>query len=268
MASLVAASCGALVAKHGNRGASSPVGSADFFRALGVPVDVEPAVSETLLKDTGFCFLFAPTYHGAMRHAARARGELGVHSAMNLVGPLSNPADASYQLIGVYDGELCGAVAEAAHLLGVRKVMAVHGEDGLDEISISGPTRVVEVDETGARRDYVLTPEEFGISRRPVEQLRGGTAVENAKTAMSLLGGAGPSAIREAVLLNAGASLYICGVARNIGEGYLLAREALATGRVAAKLEQIRGLGTPRHSGGGGTPRHSGGGGRAPARAA
>ena len=130
--------------------------------------------------------------------------------------------------------------------------MTVHGEDGLDEISIAGPTRVVEVDETGARRDYVLTPEEFGISRRPVEQLRGGTAAENAATAMSLLG-------REGVLLNAGASLYICGVARNIGEGYLLAREALATGRVAAKLEQIRGLGTPRHSGGGG---------KAPARAA
>ncbi|MGA2480738.1 MAG: bifunctional anthranilate synthase component II/anthranilate phosphoribosyltransferase [Spirochaetia bacterium] len=243
LAAVVAASCGALVAKHGNRGASSPVGSADFFRALGVPVDVEPAASETLLKDTGFCFLFAPTYHGAMRHAGRARSELGIRTAMNLVGPLSNPADASYQLIGVYDGELCGAVAEAAHLLGVRKVMAVHGEDGLDEISISGRTRVVEVDETGERRDYFLTPEEFGISRRPVELLRGGTAAENAATALSILGGGGPAAIRESVLLNAGAGLYICGVARNIGEGYLMARDALASGRVAAKLEQIRGGG-------------------------
>ena len=227
LAAVVAASCGALVAKHGNKGASSPVGSADFFRALGVSVDSEPAASEALLRDTGFCFLFAPTYHGAMRHAARARSELGIRSAMNLVGPLSNPADASYQLIGVYDAELCGPVAEAAHLLGVRKVMAVHGEDGLDEISISGRTLVVEVDETGERRDYFLTPEEFGISRRPVEQLRGGTAAENAATAMAILGGGGPSAIREAVLLNAGAGLYVCGVARNIGEGYLQAQEAL-----------------------------------------
>jgi anthranilate synthase/phosphoribosyltransferase len=250
LAAVVAASCGALVAKHGNKGASSPVGSADFFRALGVSVDSEPAVSESLLRDTGFCFLFAPTYHGAMRHAARARSELGVRSAMNLVGPLSNPADASYQLIGVYDADLCGPVAEAAHLLGVRKVMAVHGEDGLDEISISGRTLVVEVDETGERRDYFLTPEEFGISRRPVEQLRGGTAAENAATAMAILDGGGPSAIREAVLLNAGAGLYVCGVARNIGEGYLMAQEALASGKAAAKLEQIRGLGNPGSSGG------------------
>jgi anthranilate synthase/phosphoribosyltransferase len=241
MAAVVAASCGALVAKHGNRGASSPVGSADFFRALGVPVDIEPAAGEALLKDTGFCFLFAPTYHGAMRHAARARGELGIRTAMNLVGPLSNPADASYQLIGVYDRELCGPVAEAAHLLGVRRVMAVHGDDGLDEISISGPTFVVEVDETGARRDYTLSPEEFGISRRPVAELRGGTAAENAATALAVLGGGGPAAVREAVLLNAGAALYVCGIARNIGEGYLAAREALASGRTAEKLEQIRG---------------------------
>jgi anthranilate synthase/phosphoribosyltransferase len=250
LAAVVAASCGALVAKHGNRGASSPVGSADFFRALGVAVDTEPAISEALLQETGFCFLFAPTYHGAMRHAARARSELGIRTAMNLVGPLSNPADASYQLIGVYDAELCGPVAEAAHLLGVRKVMTVHGDDGLDEISISGRTLVVEVDETGARRDYFLTPEEFGIARRPVGELRGGTAAANAATALEVLGGAGPAAIRESVLLNAGASLYICGIGRNIGDGYLMAQEALHSGRAAEKLEQIRGRGNPRHTGG------------------
>jgi anthranilate synthase/phosphoribosyltransferase len=162
---------------------------------------------------------------------------------MNLVGPLSNPADASYQLIGVYDPELCGPVAEAAHLLGVRRVMVVHGEDGLDEISVCARTRVVEVDESGNRRDYFLSPEEFGISRRSVEQLRGGTAAENAITAGAVLSGAGPVAIREAVLLNAGASLYICGLARNIGEGYARAQEAVQSGRAAEKLEQIRARG-------------------------
>jgi anthranilate synthase/phosphoribosyltransferase len=240
LAAIVAASCGALVAKHGNRGVSSPSGSADFFRALGVPVDVAAAASEHLLAETGFCFLFAPTYHGAMRHAARARGELGIRSAMNLVGPLSNPADASYQLIGVYDPALCGPVAEAAHLLGVRRVMAVHGDDGLDEISVCAPTRVVEVDETGKRRDYSLTPEEFGISRFPIQQLKGGSAADNALIAEAVLRGTGTAAITEAVLLNAGASLYICGRARNIGDGYLCAREALRQGDALAKLEQIR----------------------------
>jgi anthranilate synthase/phosphoribosyltransferase len=241
LAAIVAASCGAFVAKHGNRAASSLCGSADFYRELGVPVDVPPATSEKLLRDTGFCFLFAPAYHGAMRHAAKARTELGIKSAMNLIGPLSNPADASYQLIGVFDSAFCGPVAEAAHLLGVKRVMAVHGEDGLDEISVSAPTLVVEVDETGARHDYALSPEEFGISRFPVAALKGGTAAQNAATALAILDGGGPHAVREAVLLNAGASLYICGITRNIGEGYLRARQALESGEARSTLARIRG---------------------------
>ncbi|HUI69888.1 MAG TPA: bifunctional anthranilate synthase component II/anthranilate phosphoribosyltransferase [Spirochaetia bacterium] len=241
LAAVVAASCGAFVAKHGNRAASSPCGSADFYRELGVPVDVPAATSEKLLRDTGFCFLFAPTYHGAMRHAAKARAELGVKSVMNLIGPLSNPADASYQLIGVFDAGFCGPIAEAAHLLGVRRVMVVHGEDGLDEVSVSARTLVVEVDETGARRDYTLTPEEFGIPRFPVEALKGGTAAQNVATALAVLEGAGPDAIREAVLLNAGAGLYICGISRNIGDGYLRARQALESGDARAALARIRG---------------------------
>jgi anthranilate synthase/phosphoribosyltransferase len=240
LAAVVAASCGALVAKHGNRGASSPVGSADFFRELGVAVDAPPSASETMLREEGFCFLFAPVYHGAMRHAARARNELGIRSVMNLVGPLSNPADASYQLVGVFDEQFCGPVAEAAHLLGVRRVMAVHGENGLDEISVCGRTMIVEVDETGRRSDYTLTPEEFGLRRYPVEELRGGTAAQNAATALEVLAGNGPTAVRESVLLNAGAALYICGVARNVGDGYLRAREALQGGAAMAKLERIR----------------------------
>ncbi len=241
LAAIVAASCGALVAKHGNRAASSLCGSAEFYREMGVPVDVPPAVSEKLLRDTGFCFLFAPTYHGAMRHAAKARNELGVKSVMNLVGPLSNPADASYQLIGVFDPGFCAPMAEAAHLLGVRRVMTVHGEDGLDEISVCARTLVVEVDETGTRRDYTLTPEEFGIPRFPVDALKGGNAMQNAATALAVLDGRGPDAVREAVLLNAGAALYICGMTRNIGDGYLRARTALESGEARAALAKIRG---------------------------
>jgi len=241
LAAVVAASCGALVAKHGNRGASSPVGSADIFRELGVAVDAPPAAAEESLRETGFCFLFAPVYHGAMRHAGRARAELGIKSAMNLVGPLSNPADASYQIIGVFDGRFCGPVAEAAHLLGVRRVMVVHGEeDGLDEISVCGRTMVVEIDETGRRSDYALTPEEFGLRRYAVEELRGGTAVQNARMAREVLSGEGPAAVREAVCLNAGAGLYICGIARNVGDGYQRARESVQRGAALAKLEQIR----------------------------
>ena len=161
---------------------------------------------------------------------------------MNLVGPLANPADASYQLIGVWDARIVGAVADAAHQLGVRHVMAVHGEDGLDEISVCAPTQVVEIDETGARREYTLTPEEFGIPRTEVARLRGGTPAENAATAIELLNGGGVAALRDAVALNAGAALYLCGIVANIGEGFLAARESLASGRAAAKLEQIRGV--------------------------
>ena len=175
LAAVVAASCGALVAKHGNRGASSPVGSADFFRELGVAVDAPPRAAEDLLREEGFCFLFAPVYHGAMRHAARARTELGIRSAMNLVGPLSNPADASYQLIGVFDEQFCGPVAEAAHLLGVRRVMAVHGEDGLDEISVCGAHHG-----RGGRRDRPakrLHPHPGRVRRSPLPG--GGAARRN-----------------------------------------------------------------------------------------
>jgi anthranilate synthase/phosphoribosyltransferase len=240
LAAVVAASCGALVAKHGNKGASSPVGSSDFFRELGVAVDGPPRAAEDALREIGFCFLFAPVYHGAMRHAGRTRSELGIKTAMNLVGPLSNPADASYQIIGVFDEQFCGPVAEAAHLLGVRRVMVVHGEEGLDEISVCGRTKVVEIDETGRRTDYTLTPEEFGVNRYTVEDLRGGNAIQNARMAREVLAGEGPAAVREAVLLNAGAALYICGIARNVGDGYKLAREALASGAALAKLEQIR----------------------------
>ena len=239
LAAIVASACGAWVAKHGNRGASSPTGSADFYKALGIAIDLPPEKSAQMLKRTGFAFLFAPLYHGAMRHAAEARKELKVKTVMNLMGPLINPAEASYQLIGVFDGRYCMPVARAARILGVSRVMTVHGEDGMDEISVTGPTQIVKIDEMGTVSETLFDPAELGIPRYTVEDLRGGTAKENTEITRQILRGEGPAAVRDAVLLNAGAALHICGLAGGIREGFAMARQALAGGKVSDKLRQI-----------------------------
>ena len=239
LAALVAASCGARVAKHGNRGVSSPTGSADFFAALGVEPGLTPQQAAAVLEQTGFAFLFAPTYHGAMRHAAAVRGELGIKTLMNLLGPLVNPAAAEFQLIGVYDRALCEPVARAARLLGVRRVLVVHGADGLDEISVTGVTHVVEIGEDDQSHAYLFDPAACGIALGTLEDLKGGDAAANAALARELLAGGGRPALRDAVALNAGAALYVCGAAPHIADGYRRAREALAGGAAAAKLEQV-----------------------------
>ncbi len=239
LAAIVAAACGAWVAKHGNRGVSSPTGSADFYKTLGLSIDMAPEKSAQMLKRTGFAFLFAPLYHGAMRHAAEARKELKVKTVMNLMGPLINPAEASYQLIGVFDACYCLPVARAARILGVSRVMTVHGEDGMDEISVTAPTRMVWIDESGAESETVFDPAELGIPRYSLEDLRGGTAGENVEITRQILCGEGPAAVRDAVLLNAGAALRVCGLAGGIREGYAMARQALAGGKVGEKLRQI-----------------------------
>ena len=239
LAAVVASACGAWVAKHGNRGVSSPTGSADFYNSLGVQIELSPEKAAQLLKRTGFTFLFAPLYHGAMKHAAEARKELRVKTVMNLLGPLINPAEASFQLIGVFDDKYCMPVAQAAHLLGANRVMVVHAKDGMDEISVSSPTRVVVIDEAGVVTDSVLDPAEMGIPRFTVADLRGGSAAENADTARRILFGEGPDAIREAVLLNAGAALHVCGLAASIREGYKTAKQSLLGGKVKEKLDQI-----------------------------
>lgn len=275
LVAVVAASCGARVAKHGNRGVSSPSGSADFFKALGVPTDLSPASSARLLDQTGFCFLFAPLYHGAMKHAAQARRELGVKSVMNLIGPLANPADAAFQLIGVFDGTTAPAMAKAARLLGVRRAMVIHGEDGEDELSVCSPSQIVEVAEQGEPRQYTVRPEDFGLSRFSVSELKGGSAAENSALAMEILAGTGPRALREAVVFNSGAALAVCGRAGSIAEGCAKARRALEEGAAMAKLRQIRaeaarlqtidaeaargtGAGVAAGSSAGGTPRPGG----------
>ncbi len=239
-AALLAAACGAAVAKHGNRAVSSRSGSAEFYRELGLPVDLAPAQAEALLNETGFAFLFAPTYHGAMKHAAPARKELALKTIMNLLGPLANPAAAEFQLIGVYAEDLCEPVARAAQLLGVRRVMVVHGLDGIDELSPAAPSRVVYFDEHGRFENQLLSPERFKLGVFKSEEIIGGDAAANAADARALAGGAGRPALQAAVVLNAGAALYVYGAADSIEGGVERARAALAEGAVRAKLAEVR----------------------------
>ncbi len=239
LAAVAAAACGARVAKHGNRAVSSSSGSADFFRALGLAVELPPQAAAAMLERTGFAFLFAPLYHPAMRHAAQVRRELAMKTIMNLVGPLANPAEAGLQLIGVFSESLCRIVAEAARLLGLERVMVVHGQDGQDEISVTAPTRVVLL-EQGELREFLFDPGQAGLEPYTLEELQVGSAEDNAAIAREVLaGGDGHPAIRDAVLLNAGAALALYGLAGGIEEGYRRARAALEAGAVREKLEQI-----------------------------
>jgi len=239
MAALSAAACGARVAKHGNRAVSSRSGSADFYSALGLKIDLKPDQAARVLDETGFSFLFAPVYHGAMKHAAPVRKELGVKTIMNLLGPLVNPAGASHQLIGVYDASLGPLLARAAQLLGVKKALIVYGTEGLDELSVGAPSLywlVTPVSITEGRFD----PSQIGLSGYVLDDLKGGTADDNAALARDLLDGVGRPALRDAVCLNAGAALWLADQASSIEDGYARALAAFTDGRLAAKLEQVK----------------------------
>lgn len=237
---LVAAAGGAIVAKHGNRAVSSQSGSADFYRELGVPVDIPPDQAEQMIEKDGFAFLFAPVYHKAMRFAAPVRKALGVKTIMNLLGPLVNPAAAEYQIIGVYREDFCDIVANAAHMLGVKRVMVIHGLDGIDELSVSAPSRVVFIDETGKKEDYIFDPASVGISGFSLDDLKGGDAVVNRDMALALLDGKGNEAVKQAVLLNGGAGLFVYGKAASIKEGYAIAKKAFEEGKVKQLLSRLR----------------------------
>jgi anthranilate synthase/phosphoribosyltransferase len=243
LVALVASAAGASVAKHGNRAVSSKSGSADFYQALGMNVELSPSAAEDILGTEDFVFLYAPLYHKAMRHAGPTRRELGVKTIMNLLGPLVNPAGASYQLIGVFDERFVEPVARAAHMLGIKRGMIVHGRDGLDEISVSASTRIVRFDEDGSLEDFEVEPENLGVGRHPLEALRGGDAAENARTARDIMSGVGREAVRDAVLANAGAALVVYGIADDIRAGVDLARAALERGAVAEKLASVIGAG-------------------------
>ncbi len=237
-AAVVVAACGVPVAKHGNRSVSSRCGSADVVEALGIPIDLAPARQADVLRDAGIAFLFAPAHHPALRHAAQARRELGTRTIFNALGPLASPARATHQLVGVYDDALRAVAAHALGLLGVQRAWVVRGEDGLDEVSPCGPTRVSELSPGGAVRERVISPADFGIARVPREALAGGDAAENAAALGVILRGE-PHPAREAVVLNAAAALAV-GTGDEPRACAALARAALDDGSAARKLDAWR----------------------------
>jgi len=237
---LLAASCGATVAKHGNKAVSSRSGSTDFFAALGIRVDLDPEGVAQSIREEGFAYMAAPIFHNAMRHAGPVRAALGIKTLLNCLGPLVNPVGAEFQIIGVYKEDLLQTIARAAKILGVRRIMTLHSGDGLDEISPAAPTNYFFIDEGGRETNGLINPEDLGISGFKVSDLRGGDGAENARVAEEIVRGRGPGAIREAVCLNTGAALFVCGMAKEIGAGYQLAKKALRDGRLSAKLESLR----------------------------
>ena len=237
-ASLVISAGGVPVAKHGNRAASSKSGAADVLEALGVKITISPEKSQELLKKIGICFLFAQNYHIAMKYVAPIRKELGIRTVFNILGPLSNPAGANMELMGVYDESLVKPLAQVMANLGVTRGMVVFGQDSLDEISMSAPTSVCEI-KNGTFTSYVLTPEQFGYERCTKEELQGGTPQENAKITRDILEGKEKGAKRHAVCLNTGAALYIAGKADTIEAGVKLAEQLIDSGAAKTKLEEF-----------------------------
>jgi anthranilate phosphoribosyltransferase len=237
VAALVVAASGVTVAKHGNRSVSSRCGSADLFEALGVNITAQPAVVERCLQEAGIAFFFAPIFHPSMRHAAPARKDLGVRTAFNLLGPLTNPAGAARQLVGVPRPELTELVARSLGLLGSARAWVVHGADGLDEVSTTGYTKVSEYRD-GAVNTFYVHPADLGIPKAAPEALRGGDAAENARIARDVLNGS-RGAPRDIVLLNAGVSLLVAGVVPDIAQGISRAASALDSGAADAALRRL-----------------------------
>lgn len=235
---IVIAAGGVPVAKHGNRAASSKSGAADCLEALGVNIMITPGQSTKLLESIGICFLFAQNYHAFMKYVAPVRKELGIRTVFNLLGPLSNPAGATMELMGVYDESLVEPLSRVMTNLGVKRGMVVYGQDKLDEISMSAPTTVCEIN-NGHYRSYVIQPEDFCLKRCTKDELVGGTATENAEITKGILSGRIQGAKRDAVCMNAGAALYIGGKADSIGEGIKLAQQLIDSGAAMKKLEEF-----------------------------
>ncbi len=234
----VVAGCGLRVAKHGNRSVSSLCGSADVIETLGVNLDVPPRVVEQCLSKVGIGFLYAPALHGAMKYAIGPRKEIGIRSIFNILGPLTNPAGANVQVLGVYDKRLTPVLAEVLNRLGSRSAFVVHGEDSLDEISVTGRTFVSEL-KNGQVSTYTIEPEDFGIPRASINAIKGGNAEENAQLVQGVLQG-NPGARRDIVLLNTSAALVAAGRANDFPEGIGQAAEAIDSGRAIGKLDSLR----------------------------
>jgi anthranilate phosphoribosyltransferase len=233
----VAAGAGVRVAKHGNRSISSKCGSADVVEALGIDIQLSPERSALCLQEIGICFLYAPNLHPAMKQVQKVRRELRLRTMFNLLGPLTNPAHASGQVVGVYALDLVEKLAEALSMLGLRRALVVHGLDGLDEISISGPTRIAESRE-GIVRTYEVTPEKFRLQRAPLTDIAGGDAAKNAAIIRSVLNG-NKSPHRDVVLLNSAAALVAAGKADHLAKAMPIAKQAIDSGAAAAKLEAL-----------------------------
>jgi len=236
--SLVIAAGGVPVAKHGNRAASSKSGAADVLEALGVNITIPPEKSAELLKKINICFLFAQNYHIAMKYVAPIRKELGIRTVFNILGPLSNPAGANMELMGVFDQALVEPLAQVMAKLGVTKGMVVFGQDKLDEISMSAPTSVCEIKD-GWFQSYEITPEQFGYERCSKDDLAGGTPAENAEITKAILRGEEKGSKRQAVCLNAGAALYIAGKAETMEVGVRMAEELIDSGAALKKLDEF-----------------------------
>ena len=236
-AAIVAAAAGARVAKHGNRAASSQSGSADVLEALGVRIDLPFERYGRAIREIGIGFLFAQAAHTATRHAAPARKQIGVRTVFNLLGPLTNPAGAQSQVLGVFSEDVIDPVAATLAELGVERAFVVHGAGGLDEISLAGETMVAEVRD-GAIRRFTVTPDEFGMARAPLESIRGGTAPENAALIRRTLEGE-PGPARDVVVVNAAAALVAAGIAANFREGAGLASFVIASGAASEKLASL-----------------------------
>jgi anthranilate phosphoribosyltransferase len=234
---LVAAGAGVRVAKHGNRSITSKCGSADVVEALGVNIQLSPERAAQCLRQVGICFLYAPNLHPAMKQVQAVRRELRMRTMFNLLGPLTNPAQAAGQVVGVYSLDLVEKLAEALSMLGLHRALVVHGLDGLDEITITGPTRVAEARE-GSVRSYEVEPEEFGLSRGTLADIAGGDAAENAAIIRAVLRGE-KSPRRDVVLLNAGAALVAAGRADHMAQAIPVAAQSIDSGAALAKLESL-----------------------------
>ncbi|MGO5164761.1 MULTISPECIES: anthranilate phosphoribosyltransferase [unclassified Candidatus Paralachnospira] len=236
ISSMVVSAAGIPVAKHGNRSVSSKCGAADVLEALGADITISPAKSTKILDEIGFCFLFAQTYHTAMRFVAPVRKELGIRTIFNILGPLANPAGANYQLLGVYDEKLVEPLAQVLLKLGVKRAIVVHGQDGLDEITLSAPTTCCELRD-GTLKSYVLEPEQVGLKKCSLNELIGGDPEENAAIAMSILNGEkGPK--RDAVVLNSAACIYMVRDGITLTDAVKEAEEILDNGRARVQLEK------------------------------
>lgn len=237
-AAFVVAAAGIPVAKHGNVGVTSKSGSADVLRALGVKVDLPPERVAEIFDEIGVCFMFAPLHHAATKRVAMVRRELGVRTIFNLLGPLTNPAAAPFQVIGVSNQQACEKVARALSRLGTRRAWVVRGEDGLDEITLAGKTVVHETTPDGVR-SFEIAPEDFGLRPSSLDSWRGGTAQENAATIRAVLSGEIKDAARDLVLINAAASLLVAGEAENFPDAVEIVRMVLLNGKAEAKLDAL-----------------------------